>query len=133
MKRLIMTTSDSGAGGLRRAGLATYVGGFGMRFVWGQLRSARRLDTWLSPRSVKHKAVGSHWLDRTSGWFDQSHASDGLIDFCERFDAMALWVDPDPNSQLTLIWLLDYLRRHAKTPLNLTVVQADAPIGDHTP
>jgi hypothetical protein len=131
MKRLILTTSDSGAGALRAAKLADFVGGFGMRFVWGQLQSATKLDTWLSPRSARHKASGSHWLDGIKRWIDPSQASDGLVDFCERFDTVALWVDPDPNSQLTLVWLLDYLLRHARTPLDLTVVQADTSIGGH--
>jgi hypothetical protein len=133
MKRLILTTSDSGAGGLRGAKLADCVGAFGMRFVWGQLPSAIGLETWLSPRSAKHEASGSHWLDHTSGWLKEARAGEGLVEFCERFDVVALWVDPDPNSQLTLIWLLDYLGRHAKTPSNLTLVQADASIGDHMP
>jgi hypothetical protein len=102
MKRLILTTTDSGAGGLRRAGLADCVGAFGMRFVWGQLPSEIDLETWLSPRSVKHEASGSHWLDHTSWWLKEARAGEGLIEFCERFDEVALWIDPDPNSQLTL-------------------------------
>jgi hypothetical protein len=111
MKRLILTTSDSGAGGLRGAKLADCVIPFGLRFVWGELRSEVHLDTWLSARSAKHE--GSHWLDGTSWWLKEARAGEGLIEFCERFDELALWVDPDPNSQLTLIWLLDYLRRQA--------------------
>ena len=38
----------------------------------------------------------------------------GLIEFCDRFEAVELWADPEPNDQLTLIWLLDYLRPHAE-------------------
>ncbi len=49
----------------------------------------------------------------------------GLIEFCARFEAVELWVDPDPNAQLTLIWLLDYLRPHAEIVSKLTLVQAD--------
>ena len=33
MKRLILTTNDTGAGSLRQAGLADFVIGFGPRFV----------------------------------------------------------------------------------------------------
>ena len=36
----------------------------------------------------------------------------GLIDLCEPFETIELWIDPDPNAQLILIWLLDYLRPH---------------------
>jgi hypothetical protein len=133
MTRLILTTTDSGAGGLRRAGLADCVGAFGMRFVWGELSSQIHLDTWLAPRPTKHDVSGSHWLDGTSWWLKEARAGEGLIEFCERFAEVALWVDPDPNSQLTLIWLLDYLERHAMTPSKLTLVQADASIGNCTP
>jgi hypothetical protein len=56
-----------------------------------------------------------------------------LIDLCERCETIELWIDPDPNSQLTLIWLLDYLRQHAKIALKLTLVQADVAIGNHPP
>jgi hypothetical protein len=56
---------------------------------------------------------------------------EGLIEFCERFDAIALWIDPDPNSQLTLIWVARLSAPSGKDPVNLALVQADAPIGDH--
>jgi hypothetical protein len=133
MKRLILTTSDSGAGSIRGTGLAYFVGAFGMRFVWGELSSEIKLDTWLSPRSVRPEASGSHWLDNISAWVKEAQAGEGLIEYCEHFDTIALWVDPDPNSQLTLIWLLDYLRRHSKTSLHLSMVQAGVKIGDHKP
>jgi hypothetical protein len=44
-----------------------------------------------------------------------------------------LWVDPDPNAQLTLIWLLDYLQHHAKIALKVKLVQTDVGIADHSP
>ena len=132
MTRLILTTSDSGAGGLRQTGLADCVFGFGMRFVWGRGAPENELDAWLAPRLADHDA-SSHWLDGDSWWLKDARAEEGLIEFCERFDTIELWPDPDPNSQLTLIWLLDYLRRHARTSLNLNLVQADHRIGDHMP
>jgi hypothetical protein len=75
MKRLILTTSDSGAGSLRRTGLADRVGAFGMRFVCGQLSSDIHLDTWLLSRSAQHE--GSHWLDGTSWWLMEARAGGG--------------------------------------------------------
>ena len=58
---------------------------------------------------------------------DESREQDlGLIEFCQRFEAIELWVDPDPNSQLQLIWLLDYLRPHADVASKLNLVQTDA-------
>jgi hypothetical protein len=117
MKRLILTTTDSGAGGLLRAKLADRVIPFGLRFVCGQLPSQVEIEARISGGSAVHEVSGSRWQD-----FADEHV-----------DEIELWVDPYPNDQLNLIWLLDYLRRQARTPSNLTVIQADAPIGNHTP
>jgi hypothetical protein len=57
----------------------------------------------------------------------------GLIDFCERCESIELWIDPEPNAQLTLIWLLGYLRRHEDIASRLTLVQAETSIGDKSP
>ena len=77
MNRLILTTTDSGAGSIRRAGLADCVGAFGMRFVWDELSSEINLDSWLSPRSVKPEAAEKHWLDNTSWWLRDARAGEG--------------------------------------------------------
>jgi len=134
MTRLILTSSDSGAGGLIGARLANCVIPLGPRFVWGPLPSQIELETLLSSRSARHEASGSHWLDLTGKRLEEARTEGlGLIEFCARFEAVELWVDPDPNAQLTLIWLLDYLRHHAKTASKLTLVQADVRIGNCTP
>jgi hypothetical protein len=57
----------------------------------------------------------------------------GLIDFCERCESIELWIDPVPGAQLTLIWLLGYLRRHEKIASRLTLVQAETSIGEKSP
>jgi hypothetical protein len=135
MKRLILTSSDSGAGALKDARIANCVIPFGSRLVWGQLPSQIELETMLSSRSAMHQASGSHWLDHLSDKRLEEARTEGLglIEFCERFEAVELWIDPDPNSQLTLIWLLDYFRHHGKAASNLMLVQADVRIGDHRP
>jgi hypothetical protein len=53
----------------------------------------------------------------------------GLVEFCASFDAIELWIDPEPNAQLILIWLLDYFRPHERITSKLNLVQADVPIG----
>jgi hypothetical protein len=53
------------------------------------------------------------------------------IDLCEPFDTVDLWIDPDPNAQLILIWLLEYFRPHEVVVSNLNLVQADVPIGNY--
>jgi hypothetical protein len=135
MTRLILTTDDSGAGSLKCAGVGDIVLPFGFRFVWGPLPSALELATLLAPRSAKHDSIGSHWLDfQPSGYLKATGVKDlGLIDFCERCETIELWVDPGPNAQLILVWLLDYLRPYEKIVPKLTLVQADAVIGGYLP
>lgn len=135
MARLILTTDNSGAGSLRQSGRADVVIPFGFRFVWGPLPSAADLATLLEPRSRKHAAPDSHWLDviEIERLAEMEGKDLGLIGFCEMFETVELWIDPDPNSQLTLIWLLDFLQRHAKAVSKLRLVQANVPIGNYKP
>jgi hypothetical protein len=103
------------------------------RFVWGQLPSPRELQRWLAPRSTADDARGSHWLDnlRDKPIEEAQRRGLGLVEFCASFDAIELWIDPEPNAQLMLTWLLDYFRPHAGIVSKLNLVQADAPIGSH--
>ena len=135
MTRLILTTDDSGAGTLRTAKIADIVIPFGLRLVWGPLPSDAELATLLEARSTRHGSPDPHWLDFVPPHrLEEMEGKDlGLIDFCEPCEAIELWIDPDPNSQLTLVWLLDYLRRHAGIVSKLTLVQADVHIGNHSP
>ncbi len=131
MRRLILTSGDSGAGALKRAGLADGVIPVGLRFTWGQLQSPRELERWLAPRASVDDACGSHWLDNLRGKQVEEARSHGLglVEYCAGFDAIELWIDPEPNAQLILIWLLDYFRPHGRIISKLNLVQADAPIG----
>ena len=134
MTRLILTTSASGAGGLAKAKLADCVIPLAPGFVWGPLPSPIELETRLSSGSSRPEGSGLHWLDFTGNRLEEVRTEGpGLIEFCGRFEAVELWVDPDPNDQLTLIWLLDYLRHHAKTVSKLTLFQADVRIGNCEP
>ena len=134
VKRLILTTSASGSGSLLEAKLADCVIPLRPRFVWGPLPSQIELATRLSSRSSMHDASGFHWLDFTGERLQDVRAEGpGLVEFCARFEAVDLWVDPNPDAQLTLIWLLDYLRHEAEAASKLTLVQADVSIGNCTP
>jgi hypothetical protein len=117
------------------AGIADIVLPFDPRFVWGPLPSDAELATFLEARSTKHGSPGFHWLDfvRSRHLEEIEGKGLGLIDLCERCETIELWIDPDPNAQLTLIWLLDYLRHYAKIASKLTLVQADVRIGNHPP
>ncbi len=117
MKRLILTTSDSGAGSLKQTGIADVVIPFGFRFVRGPLPSDAELAAVLATSSTQHP-----WLrDIYRKHLGESGSSEhGLIDLCERCDTIELWIDPEPNAQLMLIWLLDYLRSHGMIASKLT-------------
>ncbi|WP_291690948.1 hypothetical protein [Bradyrhizobium sp.] len=56
-----------------------------------------------------------------------------MIEFCARYEAVELWIDPDPNAQMTLIWLLSFLRLHEEVIAKLSLVQADSTIGSCPP
>jgi hypothetical protein len=135
MARLILTFEDVAAGVLKGAGLADCVIPFGLRFVWGSLPSPSDLNTFLSSRSAAHAAPDSHWLDNLIGTrLDQARKQGlALIEFCERFDTVELWADPEPNAQLQLIWLLDYLRQHSSVVARLALVQTNVRIGGLEP
>lgn len=129
MKRLILTTSDSGAGGLKQTGLADIVIQFGFQFVWGPLPSDAELAMPLTRDFIDHwlwKVYRKHF-----GEIDRNEI--GLIDLCERCETIELWTDPDPDAQLVLIWLLDYLRPHEIVASKLTLVQAETRIGEKSP
>ncbi|WP_246788478.1 hypothetical protein [Bradyrhizobium sp. CCBAU 53421] len=108
--------------------------GVELRFACGRLPASSELDAFLSPRSVSHGTAG-HWLDNLTGRSlgDAQRQGLGLIEFCERFDAIDLWVDPDANSQLQLIWLLDHLRRYTNVTSRLAILQTDRLIGEQQP
>jgi hypothetical protein len=110
MKRLILTTSDSGAGCLKAAGIAEKVVGIGYRFAAEPVRSETELAESFA-----------------------AFASFGLADIGGQFDAVDLWIDPDPNAQLILVWLLDCFHPHDDIISKLSLVQADVRIGELMP
>jgi hypothetical protein len=130
MTRLILTTDSSGAGSLKGARRAEIVIPLEPRLVWGPLRPEANLAMLLA-----RPEAADDWLwnvyRRHFGKIDRNEI--GLIDFCERCESIELWIDPVPTAQLTLIWLLGYLRRHEKIASRLTLVQAATRIGEKSP
>jgi hypothetical protein len=129
MTRLILTTDDSGAGNLRAAGIADIVIPFGIRFVWEPPPTDAELAMLLGPRPAERGSRDFRWLQSVRH-LKEMEGDLGLIELCERCETIELWIDPQPNAQLTLIWLLDHLRHHRETALKLRLVQADALIGN---
>jgi hypothetical protein len=130
MTRLILTTSDSGAGSLKGTGIADIVIPFGFRFVWARLPSDAELAASLAPNSAQHPWL---WNIYRRHLGENGASEHRLIDLCDRCETIELWIDPDPNAQLTLIWLLDYLRHHGTIASKLALVQADVVIGNYPP
>jgi hypothetical protein len=133
MTRLILTSDQSAAGGLKAAGLADVAITLARRVVWGPLPSEAQLEAFFAARTTQEQ--GLHWQDYTPSWrLEKYGAKDlGCIEFCATCESVELWIDPEPNAQLTLIWLLDYLRPHEKIVSKLTLVQADFVIGSLEP
>ncbi|MFL4990740.1 MAG: hypothetical protein ACJ8DV_05545 [Microvirga sp.] len=102
--RLIITFDDNPTGQLKRAGFADRVVPLDRRFVWGRLPSPSKLKNWTRADYI------------------------ALSEFCERFDAIELWVDPEPNSQLQLLWVLEYLRPHEDVVSRLNLAQTNTSI-----
>ena len=94
---------------------------FFFRFTWGPLPSPAELAAYLGPRAPDH-APGSHWSDFASRWSQSGNRSRkdlSLAEFCQQYETVELWFDPQPNAQLRLVWLLDYFRSHPKTVARL--------------
>jgi hypothetical protein len=130
MTRLILTTDSSAAGSLKAAGRAEITLPLEPRLVWGPLRPEGELAMLLARPEAADDWLWSVYR-KYFGKIDRDEI--GLIDFCERSETIELWIDPEPNAQLTLIWLLGYLRPHEKVASRLTLVQAETLIGNNTP
>jgi hypothetical protein len=134
MTRLILTTSDSGAGCLKQAGLADIVIPFGFRFVWGRLPSATEVASSLTRLLANDDPSCSSSLDKFGRAYQESHGKDlGLLELCQQCEAVELWIDPEPNAQLQLIQLLAHFRSDAKIISKLTLHQAKVRIGNQRP
>jgi hypothetical protein len=126
MKRLILTTSDSGAGCLRQPGIADAVLPLGERFF---LREPLPSDI-----EIAESLAQDDWLGRIyRRYVGKADSRTRMTDLCAPFDTVDVWIDPDPNAQLILAWLLEYFRPHDAIVSKLHLVQADLPIAQLSP
>lgn len=135
MSHLILATNDRAEDVLRQSGLANVALGFCPRFVWRKLPSDEQLLMGLERRSEKHRNSGDHWLDDVcSGALDGFSTRDiGFFELCAKFDSIDIGVDPQPNDQLVLVWLLDLLRPYKEITTKLSLVHADDTISNYDP
>jgi hypothetical protein len=132
---LILATNDRAAETLRQSLIANVAVGFFPRFVRGKLASGEQLLMGLERRSTKHSNPGDHWLDAAGcGALDGFGTRDiGLFELCAKFDSIEIWVDPLPNDQLVLVWLLDLLRPYKEITTKLSLVYADDEVANYAP
>lgn len=133
MKRLILTTDSSAAGAIQGAGLADLVIAIERRLVWGPLLSEAECEAFFSPRVAQPN--GLHWLDDTPVWrLEMSGVKGrGLIDLLSECESAELWMGPEPNAQLLLLWLVDHCGIEEATLSKLAIRRLDVAVGDVAP
>jgi hypothetical protein len=131
MTRLILTADASAAGALQVAGCADLVIPIERRLVWGPPPPDAELAAFLAPRTTQKP--GSHWLDYAGPTAPTLGKNSGLLDVCGRCETIELWIEPEPNDQLVLIWLLDYFHAHAPLATKLVLCHVDVSLGDADP
>ncbi|MCK1359214.1 hypothetical protein [Bradyrhizobium sp. 199] len=133
MTRLILTTDSSSAGALQCAGLADVVIAIERRLVWGPLPSETELAAFFAPRSMQRR--GLHWLHDTPPWrLEMSAVKDrGLIELLSECESAELWIGPEPNAQLILLWLLDLCGGEKEAASKLVMRQLDGAASDAGP
>jgi hypothetical protein len=135
VSHLILATNDRAADTLRQSLIGNVAVGFFPRFVRGKLASGEQLLMGLERRSAKHSNPGDHWLDAAGcGELGDFGTRDiGLFELCAKFDSIEIWVDPLPNDQLVLVWLLDLLRPYKEITTKLSLVHADDIVANYAP
>ena len=131
MKRLIVTNSDSGAGNLKAARIADRVVGFGHELVYGPAPLTLDPLDFFSARAALLSSDVEDWeksIDDTTAAAWQALAIEA-----KNFDQIELWMDPNPNSQLQLIQLLDWVRGHPEIACKLRLLHVDVQLGEQTP
>ena len=132
MQHLILIIGFSGESVVTKAGFADVALTLDRPLVWGPPPSeAERTAFFGAPKSQKQ---GPHWHDYSPEWRLEKAGAKGLalIEYLAQCESVTLWVNPEPNAQLSLIWLLDYLCGHKEFASGLTLVQADSPLGSRS-
>ena len=146
MAKIILTTSDSGAGHIKRMRLADRVIAFQHRLVWGAVPRAADGAIFVAERRRMASEPGAdwaYWLEweseekRDELGVEEQAVTEGLnphwndlIEIVSGFEVVELWADPLPNAQLILIQLLSWFAEHPTVLDKLTLVHARSPLGE---
>jgi hypothetical protein len=132
MRTLILATDDSAAGCLKATGLADRVWGIDYRLVTGPVPPIAEPLAFFAERArlgfgeipdCDEDGTGSrmcnHWRE--------------VIRLVNDFDRVEIWADPEPNCQLLMIQLLDWLGACDGVRQKLAVANADIRVGNCEP
>ena len=95
---------------------------FTFRFVGGPLPSPGELGTHGATRRTTQTGYPLVGLCYRAPDGIQIGKALGLVDLCERYETIELWLEPGPNDQLLLVWLLDYLRPYPEIVARLSLM-----------
>jgi hypothetical protein len=129
MKPLVLTIDPS----LSRGGFADIaLWSRFFRFSWGPPPSQDELTAHLGPRTPSRDDIDvMHWSEWAHSWkhsANRKHRDLSLADFGQHYETVELWFDFDPESQLQLIWLLDYFRAYPEAAARLRLRLVDRAI-----
>lgn len=130
MTRLILTANGVSRTLLMEADRADLVVAILHWFVWGPIASEAELLAYLAPRTTQ--PMSGHWLDHGSfGAFkSMGGRRHGFLDLVERCESVELWMETEPNDQLVLIWLLDYLGNYPEVAAKTLLRHVDCSLFD---
>src|SRR5262249_38599400 len=132
MHRLIMTTSDSGAGCLKASGIADEIVGFVHRLVSGPVPAVSDPTAFFAARADMLGPEAADW-ERNSYPPASGREWQELILKCKDSERIEVWIDPTLNAQLQLLQLLDWFSSYPEVGRKLVLFHADMPIGEQTP
>ena len=140
MSTLILVTCDSGAGHLKREKRADRIQTFTHRLVTGPIPMAGPPETFFMRQRGLFETDG---LYHEPYWFDFEHPDGGkpgfgriwsrLPEVCRQHERVELWIDPDPNAQLVMVQLLDWLGTLPDIAARLWLKLSDSPLGMRHP
>lgn len=121
--RIILSTSDSGAGNLKQAFRDRAVEWFAFALNDGPLPSAASVRDVISKRLQLLEPENSEWARLETHYCQQFSAQREALesDFLAAV-SIDLWVDPDSAGQLQLLLLLNWLGCELQMPLNLVAM-----------
>ncbi len=134
MSKLIITTTDSGAGCVKMAKLADRVVCITHDLVSAPVPATANSSAFLAVQRGMYESDAENyewWIGSTppepNGYWPN------LIDACTAFDTLELWIDPSANAQLILLQVLESLAVHPHLTERLAIVYPPKPLGDYHP